>query len=486
MPPRLTASDFDQDLLILFDAYAHGSLDRRGFLAKAQKFARAGVTAAGLLAALSPDFAAGQQVARDDPRLKAEWATFDSPAGTGTVRGYLDRPAAAGAAKLPAILVVHENRGLTPHNEDIARRLALDGFMAFAPDALTALGGYPGDEQKAVALFAQLDQARTREDFRAASRWLDARADSTGKLGVVGFCSGGGIVHWLSTQLAHLDAGVVFYGNTPDPAQAVRVKAPLLVQQADVDERINAAWPAYEAALKAAGVRYVAYRYPGTQHGFNNDTTPRYDAGAAKLAWDRSVGFFRQQLQPVPAASAGPTVRIRGTIEAVSIVLGGPQTLTVRQRNGETVRLQLPTRAPVSEVYPIALADIKADSFVGVAAIPQADGSQRAVAVTVFPESARGTAEGHRPFDLSADSTMTNATVADMASAPEGRLLRLRYKDGEKNIVVPPDAPVVTFRPADQSLLVRGASVSLTAQEVDGQPTVMRINAGRNGFALPY
>ena len=481
MPIRLTARDFDQDLLILFDAYVHGNLDRRGFLDQAQKFAKAGITAAGLLAALSPDFAAGQQVPKDDPRLKAEWVTYSSPSGTGNVRGYLVRPANSGPAKLPAILVVHENRGLNPHIEDIARRLALDGFMAFAPDALTTLGGYPGDEDKARDLFGQLDQARAREDFRAAGLWLDARADSSGKLGAVGFCYGGGIVHWLATQLPHLDAGVPFYGNTPEPAQAMRVKTPLLVQQAEVDDRINAAWPAYEAALKAAGVKYVAYRYPGTQHGFNNDTTPRYEAPAAKLAWERTVAFFRQQLQAAPLAAAAPAVRLRGTIQSVS-----PSGITVRDRRGELIEVLVPANVVVSEVYPIELSEIKAGSFIGVGAVPQTDGSQRAVAVTVFPESARGTGEGHRPFDLMPQSTMTNATVADMVAAPEGRKLRLRYKDGEKIIVVPPGAPVVTFRPADRSLLVPGASVSLTAQEIDGQPTAVRISAGRDGFALPY
>ncbi len=481
MPPRLTAADFDQDLLILFDAYVHGNLDRRGFLDKAQKFARAGVTAAGLLAALSPDFATGQQVARDDPRLKIERVTYDSPAGTGQVKGYLVRPGSAGAARLPAILVVHENRGLNPHIEDIARRLALDGFMAFAPDALTPLGGYPGDEEKAVALFAKLDQVKTREDFRAASLWLDARADSTGKLDAVGFCYGGGVVHWLSTQLAKLDAGVSFYGNTPEPAEAVRVKAPLLIQQAQVDERINASWPAYEAALKAAGVKYIAYRYPGTQHGFNNDTTPRYDAPQAKLAWERTVAFFRQQLQAVPVVAAARPIRLRGTITAVR-----PDALSVRLRSGEMVDLVLPATLVVNEVYPIELAQIQPGSFIGVGAMPQADGTQRAIAVTVFPESARGTGEGHYPFDLQPQSTMTNATVADTVAAPEGRRLQLRYKDGEKTIIVPPGSPVVTFRPGDRGLLVAGASVSLTAQEIDGRPTATRINAGRNGFALPY
>lgn len=480
MQARLTAADFDQDLLILFDAYVHGDLDRRGFLRGAQKYAKAGVTAAGLLAALSPDFAAGQMVARDDPRLKIEWITFDSPQGNGKIKGYLVRPASAGAAKLPAIVVVHENRGLNPHIEDIARRLALDGFMAFAPDALTPLGGYPGDEDKARELFARLDQARAREDFRAASLWLDARADSNGKLGAIGFCYGGGMVHWLSTQLPQLDAGVPFYGNTPEPAEAVKVKAPLLVQQAEVDERINAAWPGYEAALKAAGVKYIAYRYPGTQHGFNNDTTPRFDPPAAKLAWERTVAFFRQQLQAAPVAAA-PTVRLRGTITSVS-----PTSLTVRERSGEVIELVLPATLVVSETYPIELAAIKLGSFIGVGAMPQADGTQRAIAVTVFPEAARGTGEGFRPFDYAPQSTMTNATVADMVAAPEGRKLRLRYKDGEKIIVVPTGAPVVSFKPGDRTLLVPGASVALTAQEVDGRPTAIRISAGRNGFALPY
>ena len=484
MPPRLTAADFDQDLLILFDAYVHGSLDRRGFLNQAQKYAKAGVTAAGLLAALSPNFAAGQQVAKDDPRLKTEWISYDSPAGTGQVKGYLARPASAGANKLPAILVVHENRGLNPHIEDITRRLALDGFMAFAPDALTTLGGYPGDEDKARELFAKLDQGKAREDFRAASLWLDARADSTGKLGAVGFCYGGGMVHWLATQLPQLDAGVPFYGNTPDPVEAAKVKSPLLVQLAAVDERINAAWPAYETALKAAGVKFMMSQYPGTQHGFNNDTTPRYDAAAAKLAWERTVAFFRQQLQAAPVAAAAPTVRVRGTIQSMPGPAG--PAMVVRDRSGELVALVLPATVVVNEVYAIELADIKAGSYIGVGAMPQPDGSQRAVAVTVFPEAARGTAEGHYPFDLAPQSTMTNATVADMVGSPEGRRLRLRYKDGEKMIVVPAGAPVVTFRPADQSLLVPGASVSLTAREVNGQPTVVRVNAGRNGFVLPY
>lgn len=296
MSTRLTSQDFDQELLILFDAYVHGGIDRRGFLDKAQRFAKAGMTAAGLLAALSPDFALGQQVKPEDARLKTEWVTVDSPAGNGKVRGYLARPAPAGTARLPLVLVVHENRGLNPHIEDITRRLALDGFMAFAPDALTPLGGYPGDEDKARAAFATLDQAKTREDFLAAVGWLRARNDGNGKLGAVGFCYGGGVVHWLATKLPDLNAAVPSYGNTPAPEEAAKVKAPLLVQLAAVDERINAAWPAYEAALKAAGVKHAAYQYPNTQHGFNNDTTPRYDAAAAKLAWERTVAHFRTNL----------------------------------------------------------------------------------------------------------------------------------------------------------------------------------------------
>ncbi len=296
MPPRQTAHDFDQELLVLFDAYVHGNLDRRGFLDSAQRFAKAGVTAAGLLAALSPNFALGQQVKPDDVRLTSERVSIPSPDGHGTLKGYLVRPASAGAAKLPAVLVVHENRGLNPHIEDIARRLALDGFMAFAPDALTPLGGYPGDEDKARTAFAQLDQARTLQDFLASARWLRARSDGNGKLAAVGFCWGGGIVHSLATRLPDLQAAVPFYGNTPAAAEAARVKAPMLVHLAGNDDRINAPWPAYEAALKTAGVKVTVYQYANTQHGFNNDTTPRYDAQAAQLAWSRTVDFLKSHL----------------------------------------------------------------------------------------------------------------------------------------------------------------------------------------------
>lgn len=296
MTNRLTAADFDQELLILFDAYVHGDMDRRSFLGQAQRYAKAGVTAAGLLAALSPNFAAGQQVPADDSRVKAQRVSLPSPSGYGSINAYLARPAAAGASRLPMVLVVHENRGLNPHIEDVTRRLALEGFMALAPDALTPLGGYPGDEDKARETFAKLDQAKTRQDFLAAAQWLRLRADGDGKLGVVGFCYGGGMSHWLATELPELRAAVPFYGNSPDPALAAQVKAPLLVHLAAVDERINAAWPAYEAALKAAGAPFEVHHYAGTQHGFHNDTTPRYDAAAAKLAWERTVAFFKARL----------------------------------------------------------------------------------------------------------------------------------------------------------------------------------------------
>jgi len=293
---RKTAQDFDQELLILFDAYVHGTIDRRGFLERAQKFAVGGLTAAGILASLSPNFAMAQVVPKDDKRVSTSLIEFASPSGSGTVKAYLARPAGV-TGKLPGVLVVHENRGLNPHIEDIARRLALDGYMAFAPDALTPLGGYPGDEDKARELFGKLDQAKTREDFIAAANTLKSRADCSGRFGVVGFCYGGGVAHMLSTRMPDLAAAVPFYGNSPAAEDAAKVKAPLLIHFAAVDERINAAWPTYEAALKAANVRFTAHTYPGTQHGFNNDTTPRFDTAAAKLAWDRTLAFFAQTLK---------------------------------------------------------------------------------------------------------------------------------------------------------------------------------------------
>jgi carboxymethylenebutenolidase len=293
---RKTAHDFDQDLLILFDAYVHGVIDRRSFLDQASRFAVGGVTAAMLIDQLSPKFAENLVVARDDARVAAEYLEFDSPNGYGKGRGYFVRPTNA-TGKLPAILVVHENRGLNPHIEDIARRLATANFVAFAPDALFPLGGYPGDEDKARELFAKLDQSKTREDFVAAYAFLKARPETTGKVGAVGFCYGGGMVNYLATRLPDLAAGVAFYGSAPNLEDVPKIEAPLLIQSAEVDERINAGWPAYEQALKAAKVRYERYLYPGTQHGFNNDTTPRYDAAAAKLAWERTLAFFNANVR---------------------------------------------------------------------------------------------------------------------------------------------------------------------------------------------
>jgi len=289
------AEDFDPELLILFDAYVHGALDRRGFIERASRFAVGGVTAVMLLDALNPRFAEAQQVPKDDPRLSTQSVEYPSPTGSGPMRGYLVRPAKT-PGKLPGVFVIHENRGLNPHIEDVARRVALDGFMAFAPDALFPLGGYPGDEDKAREVFPKLDQAKTREDFVEAAKWLKGRADCTGKVAAVGFCYGGSIANMLATRLPDLNGAVPFYGGQAKAEDVPNIKAPLLLHYAENDERVNAGWPAYEAALKANKVSYEAFIYPGTQHGFNNDTTPRYDAAAAKLAWDRTIAFFKKNL----------------------------------------------------------------------------------------------------------------------------------------------------------------------------------------------
>jgi carboxymethylenebutenolidase len=274
----------------------HGLIGRRGFLQSAAKYT-AGIAGAELvLAQLSPNFAQAQQVQAGDARIQARYIEIPSPQGYGTVRGYLVQPANA-KGKLPTVLVVHENRGLNPHIEDIARRLALDGFVAFAPDALFPLGGYPGDEDKARELFPKLEQPKTRNDFLAAAAWLKVLPQGNGKVGVVGFCYGGGISNFLATQIPDLAAAVPFYGAQPPEEDVARIKAPLLLQYAGADERINAGWPKYEAALKKANVHYEAYVYAGVQHGFNNDTTPRYDQAAAKLAWERTVAFFNKYLR---------------------------------------------------------------------------------------------------------------------------------------------------------------------------------------------
>lgn len=292
---RKTAGDFHPEVLRLFDLYVHGLTSRRGFLDGVTKFTAGGVAASGLLEALNPRFAEAEQVAGDDPRINTSYVEYLSPDGYGTLRAYLAKPAHA-EGKLPTVLVVHENRGLNPHIEDIARRLALDHFIALAPDALSPLGGYPGDEEKARELFPKLDQAKTHNDFTAASLVLKGLPDGNGKVGVVGFCYGGGIANFLATRLPDLAAAVPFYGGQPTTEEAAKIKAPLLIHYAGADDRINAGWPAYEAALKANGIIYQAYVYPGVQHGFNNDTTPRYDEAAAKLAWQRTIEFFKVYL----------------------------------------------------------------------------------------------------------------------------------------------------------------------------------------------
>jgi carboxymethylenebutenolidase len=293
---RLTTSDFHPEVMRLFDKYVHGMIPRREFLSSAGKYAAAGVSAEALLGLLSPQFAAAQKVAPTDSRIKTEYVEFDSPNGYGKARGLLAKPANA-TGKLPTVLVIHENRGLNPHIEDIARRLAVDNFIALATDGLFPLGGYPGDEDKARELFGKLDRAKSHEDHVAAVGYLKTLAGGNGKVGAVGFCYGGGIVNMLATRIPDLAAGVPFYGASPSAEDAAKIKTPLLINFAADDERINAAWPAYEAALKAAGVKYEAHVYPGTQHGFNNDTTPRFNEAAAKLAWERMLAHFNQYLR---------------------------------------------------------------------------------------------------------------------------------------------------------------------------------------------
>jgi len=293
--PKYTAHDFHPEALRLFDKLVHGDIDRRTFLSRATRFAGA-FTAVGLLEALSPQFVHAQQIAGNDPRLQTQTIELTSAKGYGKARGYLVKPANV-RGPLPAVLVIHENRGLNPHIEDIARRLALENFIVFAPDALFPLGGYPGNEDAARELFKQLDQPKVHEDFIAAFDWLKQLPESNGKVGVIGFCYGGGIANLLATRVPALAAAVPFYGSAP-PLEAVpAIQSPLLIHFAEQDERVNASWPPYEQALKSAGKAYQAYQYTGTQHGFNNDTTPRFDERAAGLAWQRSLDFFNRHLR---------------------------------------------------------------------------------------------------------------------------------------------------------------------------------------------
>jgi len=293
---RKTADEYPQELLDLFHEYQHGDMDRRSFLNSIGKFAVGGLTAAAIFESLTPNFAWAQTVDPQDKDLRVGYETVESPAGNGSIKGYLARPAKG--KKFPAVLVIHENRGLNPYIEDVARRLAKAGYMAFAPDGLTSVGGYPGDEQKGVALFRTVDGKKMTEDFVAAAMWLKKRPDSTGKLGAVGFCFGGGMVNQLAVRLGKdLNAGVAFYGRQAGVADVPKISAPLMFQYAGADTRLNEGIAAYEAALKADGKKFESFMYDGKQHGFHNDTTPRYDAEAAKLAWERTLGHFKKYLK---------------------------------------------------------------------------------------------------------------------------------------------------------------------------------------------
>jgi carboxymethylenebutenolidase len=293
---RKRATDFPQELLNIFDRYVHGEISRRDFLDGATKYAVAGLTATAIWESLRPNYALAQQVPKDDERLKTEYLTVSSPEGNGSIRGYFVRPASADG-KLPGVLVIHENRGLNAYIEDVARRLGAANFLALAPDGLTSVGGYPGDDEKGAELFRQVDENKMFEDFVASVAWLKSHPECTGKIGVVGFCFGGTMANKLAVRLPDLVAAVAFYGRQPPAADAAKIKAPLLLHYASLDTRITDGWPAYEEALKANHVTYKAYVYEGVNHGFHNDTTPRYDEAAAKLAWQRTLDFFNRYLR---------------------------------------------------------------------------------------------------------------------------------------------------------------------------------------------
>jgi carboxymethylenebutenolidase len=294
---RKKASDFPQEVIRLFDRYSHGEIDRRAFLEGAQKYATAGVTAAAMLESLRPNYAWAQQVPKDDTRIRTEVVSVESPKGNGSIKGPLARPAKA-AGKLPGVMVIHENRGLTPYIEDVARRLAVANFLALAPDGLTSAGGYPGDEDQARALFPKVDRAKMTEDFEAAARWLKNHPDCTGKIGIIGFCFGGAMTNAMAVRLgSDLAAGVPYYGGQPPAADVPRIKAPLQLHYASLDTRVNAGWPGFEEALKASGATYTMHMYEGANHAFHNDSTPRYDETAAKLAWQRTLEFLNKHLR---------------------------------------------------------------------------------------------------------------------------------------------------------------------------------------------
>jgi carboxymethylenebutenolidase len=286
----------DQGVYDLFDHYVHGQINRREFLDQASRYAVAGLTATAMFNFLSPDYVHAQQIEPQDARLKSEYMSYDSPEGGGTIRGLLSRPAGS-KDKLPGIVVVHENRGLNPHIEDVARRAGLAGFIAYAPDALTPLGGYPGNDDDGRSLQRQRDRNKMLEDFMAAYGYLKSHPECSGKVGVVGFCFGGWISNMMAVRLSDLGAAVPFYGSQPADEEVTRINAPLLLQYAGLDKRINEGWPAFEAALKTHKKEYTAHIYPEVNHGFHNDTTPRYDKATAELAWQRTIDFFNEKLR---------------------------------------------------------------------------------------------------------------------------------------------------------------------------------------------
>ena len=291
---RMTASDFSPELLELYDFYAHGIITKRQFLDRAGKLALGGLTAATVLGMMSPDYALAEQVSFNDPEIRAEWITYTSPNGHGEIRAYMVRPTAKTTA--PGVVVVHENRGLNPYIQDVARRVAKAGFIALAPDGLTPMGGYPGNDEAGRELQQQVDGAKLMNDFFAAIEFLMAHDDVTGKVGITGFCYGGGVSNAAAVAYPELGAAVPFYGRQPDPADVAKIEAPLLLHYGALDERVNAGWPAYEAALDAAGKTYEAHIYEGANHGFHNDSTPRYDPEAAELAWSRTIEWFDRYL----------------------------------------------------------------------------------------------------------------------------------------------------------------------------------------------
>jgi carboxymethylenebutenolidase len=291
----MTAKDFSPKLLELYDFYAHGRISKREFLEKAGKFTVGGLTAAALLGFMSPNYALAEQVSFNDPDIVGDYVTYPSPNGNGDVRGYLVKPAAA-VGKLPAVVVVHENRGLNPYIEDVARRLAKAGFLALAPDGLSSVGGYPGNDEDGKALQSSVDPTKLMNDFFAAIEWMMAHEGSTGRVGITGFCYGGGVSNAAAVAYPELGGAVPFYGMQPKADDVAKINCPLLLHYAELDTRVNEGWPAYEVALKQAGTKYEAFIYPGVNHGFHNDSTPRYDKAAAELAWDRTLAFFRANL----------------------------------------------------------------------------------------------------------------------------------------------------------------------------------------------